>query len=108
MNMLRSKYVNNPVVAAIIIVGAGIIMMELNERPDSGFPESESRVIKTFCDVVSFPLSLLEWAGLGGHPKSRVLQVGKIVFGLVMLVGTWTAIIYGARAMLWRIRHPNK
>ena len=107
MNILRSKYVNNPVVAAIIIVGAAFIMAALNERSSSGFPDTETRIIRTFCDIVGFPLGLIEWAGWDIHPESHALRIANMVIAVVIPVGTWTMIIYGIRSLIRRIRRND-
>jgi hypothetical protein len=107
MNILRSKYVNNPVVAAMIIVGAAFIMAALNERQSSGFPDAETRTIRTFCDAVGFPLGLIEWAGWDVHPKSHALRIANMVIAVVIPVGTWTIIICGMRGLVRRIRRHD-
>jgi Kef-type K+ transport system membrane component KefB len=107
MNILRSKYAT-PVVAAIIIVSAAIVLQALNRRTELIFSQRESDAIRLFCDVVGFPYLPFLWAGLTGHPKSYAASVLLGVSLVVLLVVIWAAIIYFVRALFWRIRGSEK
>ena len=104
MNFLRSKYVNNPVVAAIILVSGSLVLGALDDRTEPIFTRHESTVIGTICDVIAFPAALLDRSGLLWHSKSHAVQVADILLILLVVIGTWAAIIYFVRALYWRMR----
>ena len=107
MNILRSKYAT-PVVAAIIIVSAAIVLQALNRRTELIFSQRESEAIRLFCDVVGFPYLPFLRAGLTGHPNSYATSVLLGVVLVILLVVIWAAIIYFVRVLFLRIKGLKK
>jgi hypothetical protein len=105
MKILRSKYVI-PVVAAIILVGAAIVL-DLLKRTGLYFSHRETEIVNSLCYVVGFPFLPLMWAGLT-PPKSHVASVLLGVLLLILWVGIWASIIYFMRALFVNIRGMKK
>jgi hypothetical protein len=101
MKFLRSKYVNNPVVAAIILVAGSAVLSFLDDLTDPIFTPRESVVVGKICDVIAAPGYLLLWLP---HSKSRVIQVAEVSLIFLFIIGAWAAVFNAARAFYWRIR----